>query len=105
MVTTKSMQIDGQGASDYLPMYNPHHDMDNPQTDTTCKILMDSDMVSSQIEATNAHIPELMDSNRDDSDYECIQISERGILYLTEVQLFRERRFLTEGTFEHTKTF
>ena len=44
MGKTRSMPIDGSGvSSDFLPMYDLHHD--NSQTDT-CKILMDSDMVS-----------------------------------------------------------
>ena len=44
MMQAKSMQIDQPGGSDFLPMCDLQHD--NSQTDTTCKILMDSDMVS-----------------------------------------------------------
>ena len=44
---TKSIQVvDGPGVSDFMPVYDLHHNLDDLQTDTTCKILMDSDMVS-----------------------------------------------------------
>ena len=53
--SSMQMHVDGPIGDDFLPMHNMHHfhyvlassfHHDNSQTDTICKILMDSDMVS-----------------------------------------------------------
>lgn len=45
--SSMQMHVDGPIGDDFLPMHNMHDlHHDNSQTDTMCKILMDSDMVS-----------------------------------------------------------